>query len=167
VDLALADVSILEHIFNRWHALAEMREAELFELGTRNADLEIFTLSKSLTVDFRLMSRRKNSLGLFTLSSQSSHGSSVSCDVNLCLLLELGHAIVDEDVVKVLTSQMSVSICSLDFEDSVLNAEQGNIKGATTQIEDEHITLALVLLVESVGNGGRSWLVNDSLHVES
>ena len=62
---------------------------------------------------------------------------------------------------------MSVSICSLDFEDSVLNAEQGNIKSATTQVEDENVALTLILLVKTVCDGSSCWLIDDSLYIKS
>jgi hypothetical protein len=55
VNLTLAAVSILEYVLNGWHTFAEMWKTKFFELGTRNVDIEVFTFSKSLTVDFRLM----------------------------------------------------------------------------------------------------------------
>ena len=55
MNLTLAGVSILEDILDRWHALAEMWEAEFFELGTGDVDVEVFTFCEGLTVDFGLM----------------------------------------------------------------------------------------------------------------
>jgi len=55
VDLGLGNIGILEDLFNGRHALAELWHAEFLELGTGNVNVEVLTLSKSLTVDFRLM----------------------------------------------------------------------------------------------------------------
>ena len=53
--VAKFDENILKGPFDFDEAeILEKREAELYELGARNADLEIFILSKSLTVDFRV-----------------------------------------------------------------------------------------------------------------
>jgi len=52
MNLPLADVGVLEHLLDRWHALAEEREAKLFKLGSRDCGAEVFSLSKRLTVDF-------------------------------------------------------------------------------------------------------------------
>jgi len=52
MNLPLADVGVLEHLLDRWHALAEEGKAELFKLGSRDCGAEVFSLSKRLTVDF-------------------------------------------------------------------------------------------------------------------
>ena len=62
---------------------------------------------------------------------------------------------------------MGVTIGGLDFEDAVLDGQERHVKSATTEIEDEHIALALALLVETVGNGGGGGLVDDTLDVEA
>merc|ERR1719324_252775 len=105
------------------------------------------------------MRRGEDSLGLLALGSESSEGTVVVGDVNAGLLLEEGHGVVDENVIEVLTSKMGVSVGGLDLENSVLNGKEGHIESATTEIEDEHIALTLVLLVETVGDSGSRWLV--------
>ena len=62
---------------------------------------------------------------------------------------------------------MSVSVGGFHFEDSILNGEERHVKSATTKIEDEHVSLALALLVKTVGNGGGSGLVDDTGDVET
>ena len=74
---------------------------------------------------------------------------------------------VHKTVVEVLTSQVGVTSSGLDLEDTLLNGEERNIKGSTTKIEDENVALTLNLLVETVGNGGGSWLVDDTENVQT
>jgi len=62
---------------------------------------------------------------------------------------------------------VGVTVGSLDLEDALFDGKERNIKGTTTEIEDEDVALTLILLVESVGNGSSGWLVNDSLDVQT
>merc|ERR1712166_1722486 len=113
------------------------------------------------------MGSGEGSLGLFALSSESSERSVVGGDVDLGLLLEFGHAEVDESVIEIFTTEMGVSVGSLDLEDTVLNGEEGDIEGTTTEIEDEHVSFLGVLFVETVGDSSGGGLVDDSLDGES
>jgi hypothetical protein len=74
---------------------------------------------------------------------------------------------VDKTVVEVLSTQMSVTCSRLDLEDTLLNGEERNIEGTTTEIEDEDVALANGLLVKTIGNGGSGGLVDDSENVET
>jgi len=62
---------------------------------------------------------------------------------------------------------MGVSVSGLNFEDTILNGEERDIEGTTTEIEDENRFLLLDLFVETVSNSGSGGLVDDSLDVES
>ncbi|GMR38067.1 hypothetical protein PMAYCL1PPCAC_08261 [Pristionchus mayeri] len=62
---------------------------------------------------------------------------------------------------------MGVSSSGLDLEDAVLDGEDGHVEGSSSEIEDEHVTLSAVLLVETVSDGGCRGFVNDSEHVEA
>jgi hypothetical protein len=85
----------------------------------------------------------------------------------LVLSLEFVNEVVDQTVVEVLTTQVGVTGSRLDLEDTLLNGEERNIEGTTTEIEDEDVALTLNLLVETVGNGGSGRLVDDSENVET
>jgi hypothetical protein len=81
--------------------------------------------------------------------------------------LEFVDEVVDETVVKVLTTQVSVTGSGLDLEDTLLDGQERNIESATTEVEDEDVALTLDLLVETVGNSGRGGLVDDAEDVEA
>ena len=74
---------------------------------------------------------------------------------------------VDETVVEILTTQVSVTGSRLDLEDTLLDGEERDIEGTTTEIEDEDVALTLNLLVETVGNGSGGRLVDDTEDVEA
>ncbi len=85
----------------------------------------------------------------------------------LVLALELLDEVVHETVVEVLTTKVSVTSGGLDFEDTLLDRQEGNIESSSSKIEDEDITFADGLLVKAVRDSGRSWLVNDTKDVET
>ena len=80
---------------------------------------------------------------------------------------EFINEMVNEAVVEVLTTQVSVTSGGLDFEDTFLDGQEGHIKGTTTQIENENVAFTLRLLVETVSNGSRSRLVDDTEDVQA
>ncbi len=53
------------------------------------------------------------------------------------------HEVRDQTVVKVFTTQVSVSSCGLDLEDTRVDGQQADIKSTATQVKDEHGALAL------------------------
>jgi hypothetical protein len=85
----------------------------------------------------------------------------------LVLPLELLDKVVDETVVKVFTSQMSVTGSSLNLEDTLLNGQDGDIESSTSEIEDKNVLLTLGLLVETVSDGGGGRLVDDSENLKT
>ena len=83
------------------------------------------------------------------------------------LALELGDKVVDHAVVEVLTAQMGVAGSRLHLEDAVVDGQDGHIEGTTAQIEDQHIALALPLLVQPVSDSCSGRLVDDTKNVEA
>ena len=70
------------------------------------------------------------------------------------LAFELIYEVVDETIVEVLTTQVSITGSGLDLEDAVLDGEEGDIEGTTTEIVDEDVPLLGRLTgTKTVGNG--------------
>jgi len=167
VNLGLGGVGVLHNVFYGGHALHEVSLAEFLELSSGESEGEVLTSLKGLALNSGLMGSGESSLGLLTLSSESSEGSHVVGDIELGLLLELLHAEIDKVVIEIFTTEMGVSISGLNFEDTILNGEERDIEGTTTEIEDENRFLLLDLFVETVSNSGSGGLVDDSLDVHT
>ncbi len=85
----------------------------------------------------------------------------------LVLALELVNEVVDESVIEILTTQVGVTSSGLDLEDTLLDGKERDIESSTTEIKDENVALTLNLLVQTVGNGSSSWLVDDTENVQA
>jgi len=72
--------------------------------------------------------------------------------------------VIDHAVVEIFTSQVSVASSRLDFKDTILDGQDGDVEGAAAQIEDEDVGLLALalLLVKAVCDGGSGGLVDDT-----
>ena len=57
VDLTLSKAGVLQDVFTWWHALSEEVHAEFFELSSGDGDVEVFTFSEGLALNWSLMGR--------------------------------------------------------------------------------------------------------------
>ena len=73
----------------------------------------------------------ESALGLLNLALQLGHGLDVLGDVGAHLLVVGLGKVVDDTLVKVLTTEVSVTGGSLDLEDTLVDSQDGNVKGAT------------------------------------
>lgn len=116
-------------------------------------------------VDVSLGGAGKFNLGVFSGFLDSLDGLYILGDVDSALLLELGADVFDEGVVKVLTAEKSVTVGGFDFEDTLLDFEDGDIEGSSTEIIDGDDFV--FVLVETIGEGGCGGLVDDSENVKT
>ena len=70
-----------------------------------------------------------------------------------------------DPLIEVLTSQVGVSAGRYDLKDAVVDGEQRDIEGAASEII--HQDFLLSLLVKSICNGCRSWLIGNTEHIET
>jgi len=73
---------------------------------------------------------------------------------------------LSNSLIEILSSEMGISSSSNDFENSVVDSEEGYIEGTTTEIEDNNVLFSL-FLVHTVGNSGGGRLVNDTENFHS
>lgn len=74
---------------------------------------------------------------------------------------------LEEGVVEVLTTKVSITSSSLDSKDTTGDVEQRDIESSSTQIENQDVLLRFGLLVETVSDGGSSGFVDDAEDFEA
>ena len=166
VDLGLGELGVTEDLLDGTHGLTEVVHVELLETGTSDLGVEVDTLEERIDLNVSLSGGGKGSLGTLAVGSQTTESTLGSGDILVVLSLELADEVLDESVIEIFTTEVSITGSGLDLEDTVLNGEEGDIEGTTTEIEDENVLLAL-LLVETVGNSGGGGLVDDTEDVEA
>ena len=85
----------------------------------------------------------------------------------LVLPLELLDEVVNEAVVEVLTTKVSITSGGLDLEDTLFDRQERDIKSSSTEIENEDVLLSSGFRVKTVSNGSSSGLVDDTEDLES
>jgi hypothetical protein len=167
VNGGLIDLGITKDTLNGLHGATEEVLAEFLETSTGDRGVEVNTLEERVNLNRSLSRGREGTLGTLTSSAETTESTSITGEILLMLTLELVDEVVDEAVVEVLTTKVSVTSGGLNLEDALLNGQEGNIEGTTTQIEDQDVALTLSLLVKTVGDSGGSRLVNDTEDVQT
>merc|ERR1711937_818566 len=167
VNLALAELGVAQGLLDGVEGAAEEVGAEVLEAGAGDACVEIDALKQRVNLNVGLGGGGEGALRALAGGAEAAQGALVAGEVLLVLALELVDKVVDHAVVKVLATEMGVTGGGLDLEDAVVDGEDGDIKGATTEVKDEHVLLLLALLVEAVSDGGGGGLVDDAEDVEA
>ena len=104
-------------------------------------------------------------LGLLSGFLQTLHGDLIIAQVDAFRLLELGNQVIHDTLVEVVAAQMGVAGGGQNLDDAVADIQDGHIEGAAAQIVDHD--LLLLLLVQTIGQGGGSGLVDDPLYIQA
>ena len=70
-------------------------------------------------------------------------------------------------MVEIFTSKMGISTRCFDLKDAIRDGEDGNIKGTTTQVKNEHIPLTTNFFVQSISNSCSGGFVNYAKNIET
>lgn len=166
VNLGLLELSVLEDLLNGLHGLLEEINVELLELSLGESLGEVLAVVEGLDLNTGALLRRQSTLGLLGLTLELTHGLEVLGNVDVVLLVVLLGEVVDDSLIEILTTEMGVTSGSQDLEDTVINGEQRDIEGTTTEIVDDDLALTIGL-VKTVGNSGGGGLVDDSEDVKT
>lgn len=115
--------------------------------------------------DLSLQGRRQLNLGLLSSLTDTLDGHAIVGQVDTSLLLEVLNNVADQSDIEVLTTQVSVTVGGLDLEDTLLDLQNGDIESTATKIVDGDHTVSLLL--ETVGEGSSSGLVNNTENVQT
>lgn len=169
LDVLGLEASILESLANRLDSTLDKRVNEGLELSPSHLHVDVLRTGgiggDEGKVDIGLEGRRKLNLGLLNGLTDTLDGHAVTADVDAVILLELLDDIADKGDVKVLTTKVSITVGRLDLKDTLLDLEDGDIKGTTTKIEDGNNPVSLLL--KTIGESGGGGLVDDPENVQA
>ena len=123
------------------------------------------TGSNKWNIHFGLHRRGKFNLGFLRRFVQSLKRECVLTYINAGLLLKFFAKPIDNFLVNVFASQVSVAVRGLYFYHIVSNFQNGNIECAATEVED--YDFFIFLFVEAIGKRRRRRLVYNALYVKS
>lgn len=69
-------------------------------------------------------------------------------------------------MIEIFSSQMGVTRGGHDFKDTVINGQNTDIEGSSSQVKYQDVFLSL-FLIQTVGNGGGSGFIQDSDNVQT
>jgi hypothetical protein len=75
--------------------------------------------------------------------------------------------VINETVVKVLSSKMGICSGSRDFKDTIVNGKERNIKRSSSNIVDDDLGFTAFLVETVIGNSGGGGFVEDTENVET
>ena len=81
------------------------------------------------------------------------------------LCLEFVGDVLDQNFVKVVTTQMGITVRAQHFNQFVVDFQDGNVKRTTTEVE--HGDLFVFLVLQTVSQSGCGRLIDDSLNLQS
>ena len=103
-----------------------------------NLDVEMFRSGRVHgqvgQVDVGLGGRRQLDLGLLGGLSDPLDGHLVLGEVDALVALELGHQVVEQRVVEVLSAEEGVSVGGLDLEHALLDLQHRDVERAAAQV---------------------------------
>jgi len=127
VDLLTSHLGILQNPLDGVKSGLEHSGIDLLEPSTRDVRREVFTLVEGINFNSGLSDTRECPLGTFASRPETPESTSIIRNVVLSLPLELILEVLEESVIEIFASKMSVTSSSLHREDTAANVEERNI----------------------------------------
>lgn len=169
LDVLGLETGILQGLANGLDGSGNEGVDHLLELSTSELQVDVLGAgsvgSDERQVDVGLKRRGQLNLGLLSSLTDTLDSHAVTGEVKSRSLLELANHVANQVDIEILTTKVSVTVGGLDLEDTVLDLEDGDIKGTTTKIVDSDN--AISLLLKTIGQGSGSRLVDDTENVKT
>ena len=168
VNLLGVHTRVPERFLHRRHASLYKILDELFKLRSSKVHIEMLRTLRGRRnkrkVDLRLHQLRQLHLGLLGSFPQSLKRHGILSEVNSFLLLELVGDVVQDALVKIITTEVCIAVCRFYLKDSFAQFKNRDIECPPSKIEHRDFDV-LMFLVETVRQCGRCGLVDNSPNV--
>ena len=117
-------------------------------------------------VDFCRSCRRQLYLSLLSSFLQALHSHWILCKVDTLISLEALNEPIDDYLVEVITTKVSITISRKDLKYTATELKNRDIESTTTKVEYGNLHI-LVSLVYTISKSCSCWLVNDTLYIKT
>lgn len=166
VNFGLLNLGVLEHLLDRAEGFLEQIHVQFLELGASQGLGEVLAVVEGLDLNTGGHLGREGTLGLLNLALQFTHGLEVLGDIDVVLLVVHLDEVVDDTLVEILTTQVSITGSGQDLEGAIINGQEGDIEGTSTEIVDDDLAL-IASLVQTVGDSCGGGFVDDTENIET
>ena len=170
VDVVDWQTSILQSLTNRLFRTLYQVSRQLVELGTRQSRLQVqwtsFGCRNKWQIDLCFSCWWQRLLCRLCSILQTLQGQLVSLQINPIFSLEVIGQPVNNLLVKVVTTKVCVTICWQNFENTITQLKDRNVKRSTTQVINKDL-FVVFQLVQTVCQSSSRWLVDDTLNFQA
>src|SRR5690606_6267971 len=134
VNLALLNLGILKNLLDRLEGALEQVHVDFLKLSTGQSLGEVLAVVEGFDFDTGGHLGRKSTLGLLDFTLQLVNSLEVLGDIDILILVVDLCEVLDNTVIEIFTTKMSVTSGRKNLEDSVLDGKERNIESTTTKI---------------------------------
>ena len=116
-------------------------------------------------VYFHFYSRRQFNFGFFGRIFDPLESLCVFFEIQSIFFFKFIHNPIHDDLIKIISAQMGVTISGLDFKYSASQFQNRNIKCASAQIINRHCVG--IFFVQTIGQSGSGWFINNPFYFQS
>lgn len=139
MDLGLIHLGIPQGLLDGVKGSTKQISIKLFKTSSGDGSVEIHSFVEGIDLNAGLGAAGEGALGTLAGCAQAAHSSLVAANLFLELALELSNKVVNHAVVKVFSTQVSVTGCGLDFKDAIFNCQNGHVEGSASKVKNKHI----------------------------
>lgn len=166
VDLILAHFGVLQRLLDRRQRGREDIRVDFLELGSGDVRIEIVSVSYRIDFYRSLRGCGKGSFRTLARRLQSSQCPFVAGQVRFEFSFVFFFEVLHHAVIDVFAAQVRVSSSRLDLEYPAGDLQDGHVERAAAEIEYQHVSVFVALLVEPISDRCRGGFVDDPLDVE-
>ena len=169
VDFGAFEFRVGQGVDDRLAAPLDQAVDQLFELGTRDRQLQV--LGSAVVgddegeIDVGRLRRGQFLLGLLGRFSQSLQRHGVVAEIDSLCGLECVGEMVDQDEVEIVATELGVTVGAEHLDPLVVDFEDRHVECAAAEVEDRD--LLILLFLHSVRQRRGSGLVDDPLDLET
>ena len=169
VDLRGGHAGIFHGLLAGAHGALQNVFHHLLEAGPRELHLQMLGTGgigrDERQIDLGFKQSGELHFGLFGRFLETLERHLVAREIDAVFLLEFGHNPVDDALVDIVAAQVGVAVRGLHLNQAFADFEDGDIERSAAEIIDRDGFV--LLLFQSIGQGGRGGLVDDAHHFQA